>query len=144
MPGRLNFRTSMRPSPINYSNHLACNSSAAQFLAPKLIPKYRHLSLNASEQLDPQTAFTEDAVSPSSAAKMSNHLLLKPSSSGSLARENDFRITGPNVELNQVRTECHIKLEYFQIIHLSSTLAFEIISFTNKLNIHNASFSTGA
>ena len=35
--------------------------------------------------------------------KMSNHLLLKPSSSSSLYRETDFRITGPNVELDQVR-----------------------------------------
>jgi hypothetical protein len=106
MSGRLNFRrTSVRPSPINYSNHLACNSSAAQFLAPKLIYKFEHFSLKASEQLEPQTAVTEDdADSSSSAAKMSNHLLLKPSSSASLSRENDFRITGPNVELNEVRT----------------------------------------
>ncbi|KAL4529535.1 hypothetical protein Ndes2526B_g04343 [Nannochloris sp. 'desiccata'] len=33
---------------------------------------------------------------------MSNHLLLKPSSSAFFSRENDFRITGPNVELNEV------------------------------------------
>lgn len=34
---------------------------------------------------------------------MSNHLTLKPSTSGGLSREDDFRITGPNVALGEVR-----------------------------------------
>jgi hypothetical protein len=36
---------------------------------------------------------------------MSNHLTLKPSTSGGLSREDDFRITGPNVALGEVRAQ---------------------------------------
>ena len=41
-----------------------------------------------------------DSKNPNS--KMSNHLLLKPCSTSSLYRETDFRITGPNLELDEV------------------------------------------
>lgn len=49
------------------------------------------------------TDTSEVAAEQESSGNMSNHRILKPVSSSSLYREDDFRITAPNVTLSEVR-----------------------------------------
>ena len=102
MSGRGLTRTFGRSSPV--SSFLGCKifkptlASRSGVSFPQI---YRsELPRAASQQRSGDATSSETS---SRGNKMSNHLLLKPSSSSSLYRETDFRITGPNVELDQVR-----------------------------------------
>jgi hypothetical protein len=65
--------------------------------------RHRPCTIQAAAQQSADDPTDGPTASPSSrGSKMSNHLLLKPASTSSLYRETDFRITGPNLALDEV------------------------------------------
>lgn len=84
LPGRQKFLYSALNRWTSRSNH-----SISSFKARQIV----------SQSTDTQQSFSD------STAGMSNHRILKPISSSSLYREEDFRITPPNVMLSEVSSK---------------------------------------
>lgn len=97
-PSAVAFSGCNLPSTSSGGGFVARQTSAGPWSQPSRAHRLGCLPA-ARQAQDPQAAPAADRRT------MSNHHVLKPSASGSLSRQDDFRITGPNLTMDEVRPQ---------------------------------------